>query len=215
MSVRVGIKVWPYRRNVFPRVGVRARASDIECWRSTSSSIRGRRHLTQVDSTLVRSPPRSCRGTDTGLRVDGTEIRVMPRRIRPSLPGFSPASSWCFEVDGPFPGRENAPKHLRGRREKGLSSSLPPRRSRCDVISLGVNFDYAYDPRTSSRDLNASCHHELAWLRSPRSPRHRWEQARLMTTIHAYTSDQRLQTSRTKTSSAPGRGDQSDHPPPG
>ena len=96
-----------------------------------------------------------------------------------------------IESSGLFTDRENASKHLDGGAKKVVISA--PATDPDVTVVLGVNFDETYDPEKHQIISNASCTtnclapiakvlHDTIGIKHG-----------LMTTIHAYTADQRLQ----------------------
>jgi glyceraldehyde 3-phosphate dehydrogenase len=131
------------------------------------------------------------KATDTGLQIDGTEIRVLAERDPAALPWGELGADVVIESTGLFTDRENASKHLDAGAKKVVISA--PATNPDTTVVLGVNFDEAYDPASHRVISNASCTtnclapvakvlHETVGIRHG-----------LMTTIHAYTADQRLQ----------------------
>ena len=95
------------------------------------------------------------------------------------------------ESTGLFVDRENASKHLEAGADKVIISA--PAKDPDVTVALGVNFDEAYDPAEHRIISNASCTTNCLApvakiLNDGIGIKHG-----LMTTIHAYTADQRLQ----------------------
>ena len=95
------------------------------------------------------------------------------------------------ESTGLFVDRENASKHLEAGADKVIISA--PAKDPDVTVALGVNFDEAYDPAAHRIISNASCTTNCLApvakiLNDGVGIKHG-----LMTTIHAYTADQRLQ----------------------
>ncbi len=96
-----------------------------------------------------------------------------------------------IESTGFFTAREDAAKHLAAGAKKVIISA--PAKEPDVTVALGVNFDSAYDPESHHIISNASCTTNcLAPLAKVLNDSFGIEQG-LMTTIHAYTADQRLQ----------------------
>ena len=96
-----------------------------------------------------------------------------------------------IESTGRFTDRENASKHLEAGAKKVVISA--PATNPDTTVVLGVNFDEAYDPASHQVISNASCTTNCLApvakvLQDTVGIKHG-----LMTTIHAYTADQRLQ----------------------
>ena len=96
-----------------------------------------------------------------------------------------------MESTGLFVDRENASKHLEAGADKVIISA--PAKDPDVTVALGVNFDEAYDPEAHRIISNASCTTNcLAPVAKILNDGIGIEHG-LMTTIHAYTADQRLQ----------------------
>jgi glyceraldehyde 3-phosphate dehydrogenase len=96
-----------------------------------------------------------------------------------------------IESTGFFTGRDDAAKHLSAGARKVIISA--PAKDPDVTVALGVNFDRDYDPDSHDIVSNASCTTNcLAPVAKVLNDTFGIEQG-LMTTIHAYTADQRLQ----------------------
>ncbi len=190
MPVRVGINGFGrIGRNVFR--AAYERGAEIE-WVAINDLVDPPTiaHLLKYDSNYGPFPG-SVEATDTGLRVDGHEIRVLAERDPASIPWGELGAEVVIESTGLFTDRENASKHLTGGARKVLISA--PATDPDVTVALGVNFDEVYDPASHQIISNASCTtnclapvakvlHDTVGIKHG-----------LMTTIHAYTADQRLQ----------------------
>jgi glyceraldehyde 3-phosphate dehydrogenase len=147
-------------------------------------------HLLKYDSILGRFPG-EVKATDDGIVVDGTEIKVLSERDPAALPWGELGADVVIESTGLFTKRDDAAKHLEAGAKKVIISA--PATDPDVTVALGVNFDSDYDPENHHIISNASCTtnclapvakviHEAIGI-----------ERGLMTTIHAYTADQRLQ----------------------
>jgi glyceraldehyde 3-phosphate dehydrogenase len=189
MPVRVGI-------NGFGRIGrnlfraAKAANADIEFVAVndlTDNKTLG--HLLKYDSILGPYPG-TVEVTDTGLVVDGDELRVLAETDPAKLPWGDLGVDVVIESTGRFTDRENASKHLAGGAKKVIISA--PAKGEDITVCLGVNFDQ-YDASKHDVISNASCTTNCLApfakvLNDTVGIKHG-----LMTTIHAYTADQRLQ----------------------
>jgi glyceraldehyde 3-phosphate dehydrogenase len=189
MSVRVGINGFGrIGRNVFR--AAQAAGADIE-WVAvndlTDSKTLG--HLLKYDSILGRYPG-TVEVTDDGLLVDGVELKVLAERDPAALPWGDLGVDVVIDSTGFFTKRDDAAKHLAGGATKVLISA--PASGEDITVALGVNFE-KYDKSIHHVISNASCTtnclapvakliHDTVGIKHG-----------LMTTIHAYTADQRLQ----------------------
>jgi glyceraldehyde 3-phosphate dehydrogenase len=190
MAVRVGINGFGrIGRNVF-RAAV-DRNADIE-WVALNDLVDRRTiaHLLKYDSNYGPFKG-TVEVTDNGIAVNGKELRVIAERDPAALPWGDLGVDVVIESTGFFTDRENASKHLDAGANKVVISA--PATSPDVTVVLGVNFDEAYDPASHTIISNASCTtnclapvakvlHETVGIKHG-----------LMTTIHAYTADQRLQ----------------------
>jgi glyceraldehyde 3-phosphate dehydrogenase len=190
MSVRVAINGFGrIGRNVF-RAAYESGA-DIE-WLAVNDLVDPKTiaHLLKYDSNYGPFPG-VVEATDAGFSVDGKEIRVLAERDPADLPWGSLGADVVIESTGLFTDRENAAKHLEAGAKKVVISA--PATNPDTTVVLGVNFDEAYDADSHQIVSNASCTtnclapvakvlHDAIGIKHG-----------LMTTIHAYTADQRLQ----------------------
>jgi glyceraldehyde 3-phosphate dehydrogenase len=146
-------------------------------------------HLLKYDSILGRFPGEVEAG-DSSITVDGKELKIFNERDPAALPWADLGVDVVIESTGLFTGREDAGKHLEAGAKKVIISA--PAKEPDVTVALGVNFD-TYDPESHHIISNASCTTNcLAPLAKAINDSIGIEQG-LMTTIHAYTADQRLQ----------------------
>jgi len=147
-------------------------------------------HLLKYDSILGPYPGTVEHG-DESITVDGRPIRVLAERDPAGLPWKDLGADVVIESTGLFTQRDAAAKHLDAGAQKVVISA--PAKGEDVTVALGVNFEQAYDRDSHHVISNASCTtnclapvakvlHETVGI-----------QHGLMTTIHAYTADQRLQ----------------------
>jgi glyceraldehyde 3-phosphate dehydrogenase len=147
-------------------------------------------NLLKYDSILGRFPGEVGIG-DGGLTIDGKELEVLSERDPADLPWGDLGVDVVIESTGFFTKRDDAAKHLAAGAKKVIISA--PATEPDVTVALGVNFDSEYDPGAHDIISNASCTTNcLAPLAKVLHEAFGIEQG-LMTTIHAYTADQRLQ----------------------
>ncbi len=147
-------------------------------------------NLLKYDSILGRFPG-AVEAGEGGISVDGKELKVLSERDPAALPWGDLGVDVVIESTGFFTKREDAAKHLEAGARKVIISA--PATEPDVTVALGVNFDEAYDPARHDVISNASCTTNcLAPLAKVLHEAFTIEQG-LMTTIHAYTADQRLQ----------------------
>jgi glyceraldehyde 3-phosphate dehydrogenase len=194
MPVRVGINGFGrIGRNVFRAAMARGgtNTADIE-WVAVNDLTDSKTlaHLLKYDSILGPYP-----GTveDLGgsLRVDGKELEVLAERDPGALPWGELGVDVVIESTGLFHDRPNAAKHLAQGAKKVVISA--PATDPDATVVLGVNFDEVYDRENHDVISNASCTTNcLAPVAKVINDTVGIKHG-LMTTIHAYTADQRLQ----------------------
>jgi glyceraldehyde 3-phosphate dehydrogenase len=147
-------------------------------------------HLLKYDSMYGRFPGEVSAGADS-ISVGDSEIKVLAERDPGVLPWSDLGVEVVIESTGLFTARADAAKHLDAGARKVIITA--PAKDPDVTVALGVNFDEAYDPDGHHIISNASCTtnclapvakviHEAVGI-----------ERGLMTTIHAYTADQRLQ----------------------
>jgi glyceraldehyde 3-phosphate dehydrogenase len=147
-------------------------------------------HLLKYDSILGRFPG-EVDYTDDAVVVDGKELKVFSERDPADLPWSDAGADVVIESTGLFTDRDSAAKHLDAGAKKVIISA--PAKGPDTTVCLGVNFNEAYDKENHTVISNASCTTNcLAPVAKLLHDEFGIEQG-LMTTIHAYTADQRLQ----------------------
>jgi len=190
MPLRVGINGFGrIGRNVFR--AAQEQGADIE-WVAVNdlTDAKTLAHLLKYDSILGPYPG-TVEQTDGGLRVDGKELKVLAERDPGALPWGDLGVDVVIESTGFFTKRDDAAKHLAGGAKKVIISA--PATGPDATVVLGVNFDEVYDNASHDVISNASCTTNcLAPVAKVLNDTIGIDHG-LMTTIHAYTADQRLQ----------------------
>src|SRR5918911_5245613 len=189
MTVKVGV-------NGFGRIGrnffraARKRGADIDFVAANDlGDPKTMAHLLKYDSVLGPLDE-DVEATDGGIRVGDEELRLLTERDPAALPWQALGVDVVLESTGLFTKRDDAKKHLDAGAQKVVISA--PATDPDVTVALGVNFDDAYDADQHHIISNASCTtnclapvakvlHEAVGI-----------ERGLMTTIHAYTADQRL-----------------------
>ncbi len=145
-------------------------------------------HLLKWDSTYGQYPG-EVKATDDGIIVDGKEVKVLAERDPAKISWRDYGVDIVIESTGLFTDATKAAAHLEGGAKKVIISA--PARNEDVTIVLGVN-EEQYQPDKHRVISNASCttnciapvvkvlHQSFGVSKG------------LMTTIHAYTNDQRL-----------------------
>jgi glyceraldehyde 3-phosphate dehydrogenase len=192
MPVRVGINGFGrIGRNVFRAAAAREDASAIE-WVAVNdlTDAATLAHLLHYDS--IMGPYKGkVQAKDGAIEVDGHELKVLAQTDPAKLPWGELGVDVVIESTGRFTDRAHAALHLDGGAKKVIISA--PASDPDVTVVPGVNLDSAYDPAVHHVVSNASCTtnclapvakvvHDTVGIKHG-----------LMTTIHAYTADQRLQ----------------------
>jgi len=146
-------------------------------------------HLLKWDSTYGPYPGKVEAGEDAFI-IDGKETKVLSERDPASIPWGDYGADIVIESTGLFTDATKAAAHLEGGAKKVIISA--PAKNEDITVVLGVNED-KYNPEKHKLISNASCttnciaplvkvlHQNFGCAKG------------LMTTIHAYTNDQRIQ----------------------
>jgi glyceraldehyde 3-phosphate dehydrogenase len=141
------------------------------------------------DSVYGRYPG-TVEALDGAIRVDGIEIPVFAETDPGALPWRDVGAEVVIESTGRFRARADAARHLDAGARKVIISA--PAKEPDVTVALGINFEDVYDAERHHVISNASCTtnclapvakvlHEAFGIRHG-----------VMTTVHAYTGDQRL-----------------------
>ncbi|MGB0091154.1 MAG: type I glyceraldehyde-3-phosphate dehydrogenase [Solirubrobacteraceae bacterium] len=149
-------------------------------------------HLLKYDSVFGRFPGKVA-VADGGFTVDGSLVQAYAETDPTKLPWEELGVDVVIESTGRFRTRAAAAQHLEaGARKVIISAPAKGEEPPDATVVLGVNFEESYDPDAHHVISNASCTtnclapvakvlHETVGIRHG-----------LMTTVHAYTSDQLL-----------------------
>ncbi|MEA3408576.1 MAG: type I glyceraldehyde-3-phosphate dehydrogenase [Chloroflexota bacterium] len=128
--------------------------------------------------------------TENSLIVNGKETKFFSERNPADIPWGDMGADIVLESTGVFRDAEDAAAHLEGGAKKVVISA--PATNEDITIVLGVN-EQDYDPETHHIISNASCTTNCL-APAAKVVHDNWGIVKgLMTTIHSYTSDQRLQ----------------------
>ena len=194
MPVRVGINGFGrIGRNVFRAAKARGLTTGEEIeWVAVNdlTDARTLAHLLHYDSVLGPYPG-TVQAREGAIEVDGRELKVLAETDPAALPWGDLGVDVVIESTGLFTDRERAAAHLRRGARKVIISA--PATDPDATVVLGVNFDEVYDRERHDVISNASCTTNcLAPVAKVLNDSVGIVHG-LMTTIHAYTADQRLQ----------------------
>ncbi|MEU0006163.1 type I glyceraldehyde-3-phosphate dehydrogenase [Streptomyces sp. NPDC006314] len=145
-------------------------------------------HLLKYDTILGRLKQEVSHTADT-ITVDGHTIKVLSERNPADIPWGELGVDIVIESTGIFTKREDAAKHLAGGAKKVLISA--PAKDEDITIVMGVNQD-KYDPAQHNVISNASCTTNCVAPMAKVLDENFGIVKGLMTTVHAYTNDQRI-----------------------
>ena len=189
MAVKVAI-------NGFGRIGRQVTKALFESYRgkfdlvavNDLSDTKTNAHLFKYDSNYGTFPG-TVEVKDGDLVIDGDRIKVLAERDPSKLPWGELGVDIVVESTGIFTSREKAELHIHAGAKKVIISA--PAKGEDLTLVLGVNDD-KYDPAKHNIISNASCTTNcLAPAAKVLNDLAGIQQA-LMTTIHAYTNDQRI-----------------------
>ena len=188
MSIRVGI-------NGFGRIGrnfyraLVAQGADVEIVGINDlTDTTTLAHLTKYDSTLGRFPGTVTAG-DGAIIIDGTSIPISKQTDPSALPWGDLGVDIVIESTGHFTDATKAAAHRDAGAKKVIISA--PAKNEDVTVVMGVNHT-DYDPQAHHVISNASCTTNcLAPMAMVLRDTFGVERG-LMTTIHAYTNDQRI-----------------------
>ncbi|MCI1675511.1 MAG: type I glyceraldehyde-3-phosphate dehydrogenase [Ancrocorticia sp.] len=189
MTIRVGI-------NGFGRIGrnffraLKEQGADLDVVAVNDlTDTKTLAHLLKYDSILGRFPGEVTAG-DGVITVDGKDIKVLAERDPANLPWGELGVEIVVESTGFFTDATKAKAHIDGGAKKVIISA--PAKNEDGTFVIGVN-EQDYDPAKHNIISNASCTTNcLAPLAKVLNDSFGIERG-IMTTIHAYTGDQRLQ----------------------
>ena len=145
-------------------------------------------HLFKYDSTYGKYPG-TVEATDKGITVDGSEIKTTTERDPSNLSWGDEGVEVVVECTGAFTNAGKSAEHLEAGAKKVIISAAA--RNEDITLVLGVN-ERLYDPDRHNIVSNASCTTNcVAPMAKVLNDNFGVEQG-LMTTIHAYTNDQRI-----------------------
>lgn len=189
MTVRIGI-------NGFGRIGrnffraLKEQGADLEVVAVNDlTDTKTLAHLLKYDSIMGRFPG-EVSATEDSIVVDGKAIKVLAERNPADLPWGELGVDIVVESTGFFTDATKAKAHIEAGAKKVVISA--PAKNEDATFVIGVN-EKDYDPAKHHIISNASCTTNcLAPLAKVLNDEFGIERG-IMTTIHAYTGDQRLQ----------------------
>ncbi|EKS4343414.1 TPA: type I glyceraldehyde-3-phosphate dehydrogenase [Clostridium botulinum] len=145
-------------------------------------------HLLKYDS-LYGKFDGTVEAKETSIVVNGNEIKIFAERDPKNIDWNSTGAEIVIESTGLFTDGEKANAHLGGTVKKVLISA--PAKNEDKTIVMGVNHE-EYDPANHNIISNASCTTNCLAPFAKVLDENFGIESGLMTTIHAYTGDQRV-----------------------
>ena len=190
MTIKIGINGFGrIGRNIFRAIAKYEIFKDVEVKAVndlTNNTILA--HLLKYDSVMGVFD-KKVEVVDKGFRVDGRQIEVTSHRNPADIPWGDLGVDYVIESTGLFVTEEKASAHINAGAQKVVISA--PAKGDIKTIVMGVNED-EYDPMKHRIVSNASCTTNcLAPMARVIMDRFGIEKG-LITTVHAYTNDQRI-----------------------
>ncbi|MFZ5775964.1 MAG: type I glyceraldehyde-3-phosphate dehydrogenase [Thermodesulfobacteriota bacterium] len=190
MAIRIGINGFGrIGRNIFRAIDKDPAFAGIEIVAINDlTSTATLAHLLKYDS-VMGVYDKSVSASEDGIVVDGKSVKITSHRSPTDIPWGSMGVDYVVESTGLFTDGEKASMHLEAGAKKVVISA--PAKGKVKTIVMGVNED-EYDPMEDHIVSNASCTTNcLAPVAKVILDRFGIKTG-LMTTVHAYTNDQRI-----------------------
>ena len=190
MAVKIGINGFGrIGRNVFRALSCDPLFKDIEVVGINDlTDVKTLAQLLKYDSIMGRAT-QDIKAGEAGLLVDGKEIPITSHRNPAEIPWRSLGAEYVFECTGLFTDQEKAQPHIDAGASKVIISA--PAKGGVKTIVMGVNED-EYNPAEHHIVSNASCTTNCLAPVAQVILNNFGIKRGLMTTVHAYTGDQRL-----------------------
>jgi len=188
LAVRVGINGFGRIGRNFFRAARESTAFEIVAANDIGSAEQ-LAHLLRYDSILGRYPGQISHGQDS-IQVDGKELEILSTRSPGDIDWAGLGVDLVVESSGVFTKADQARLHIdRGGAKKVIITA--PAEGEDITICMGVN-DKEYQPRQHHVISNASCTTNCLAPVAKVVHQDFGIESGLMTTVHAYTGDQRL-----------------------
>lgn len=146
-------------------------------------------HLFKYDTTYGTYPG-EVKAEENAIIIDGDRIRVFAEKDPAAIPWGDVGADIVIESTGVFTDAQKASAHLKGGAKKVIITA--PATNEDITIVLGVNHE-AYDPNKHHVISNASCTTNCLAPAAKVLHETFGIEYGIMTTVHAYTNDQRVQ----------------------
>ena len=190
MTIRVGINGFGRIGRNFWRAVNGGAGDDIQILAANDlGDVATMAHLLKYDSVLGNLP-QDVTAEGDAIRVGGQSLRILAERDPADLPWGELGVDVVVESTGRFTHADDARKHIAAGAKKVIISA--PAKGEDLTIVMGVN-DSAYDPARHEIISNASCTTNCVAPMAKVLLDNFGIVRGMMTTVHAYTSDQVLQ----------------------
>ncbi|WP_319549441.1 type I glyceraldehyde-3-phosphate dehydrogenase [Desulfogranum marinum] len=190
MSIKIGINGFGrIGRNIFRALSKDASFADIEVVGINDlTDVKTLAHLIKYDS-IMGVYDKEVEAAENSIVVDGRTIPVTGHRSPKDIPWGEYGAEYVLECTGLFRDHDSAAPHIDGGASKVIISA--PAKGKVKTIVMGVNED-EYDATLHHVVSNASCTTNCLAPVAQVVLDNFGIQRGLMTTVHAYTGDQRL-----------------------
>jgi glyceraldehyde 3-phosphate dehydrogenase len=190
MSIKIGINGFGrIGRNIFRALSKDASFADIEVVGINDlTDVKTLAHLIKYDS-VMGVYEKEVKAAENGIVVDGRSIPVSGHRSPKDIPWGEYGAEYVLECTGLFRDYDSAAAHIDGGAAKVVISA--PAKGKVKTIVMGVNED-EYDATLHHVVSNASCTTNCLAPVAQVILDNFGIKRGLMTTVHAYTGDQRL-----------------------
>lgn len=190
MAIKIGINGFGrIGRSIFRALGTDPHFKDIEVVAINDLTDNATlAHLLKYDS-IMGPFQGEIESSDTGITVNGQHITVTSHRAPADIPWSDLGVQYIAECTGLFRDHETAAPHIDAGAEKVIISA--PAKGDVKTFVMGVNED-EYDPTSHHVVSNASCTTNCLAPFAKVILDNFGIKSGLMTTVHAYTGDQRL-----------------------
>lgn len=190
MSIKIGINGFGrIGRNIFRALSKDASFADIEVVGINDlTDVKTLAHLIKYDS-IMGVYEKEVEAAENSIVVDGRTIPVTGHRSPKDIPWGEYGAEYVLECTGLFRDHDSAAPHIDGGASKVIISA--PAKGKVKTIVMGVNED-EYDATLHHVVSNASCTTNCLAPVAQVVLDNFGIQRGLMTTVHAYTGDQRL-----------------------
>ena len=190
MSIKIGINGFGrIGRNIFRAISMDAAFADIEVVGINDlTDVKTMAHLLKYDSVMGVYDA-DVAAHDQGITVNDREIQVFAHRSPADIPWGELGVEYVLECTGLFRDMDSAKAHIDAGAAKVVISA--PAKGQVKTIVMGVN-EEEYDPTQHHVVSNASCTTNCLAPVAQVILDNFGIKRGLMTTVHAYTGDQRL-----------------------